>query len=277
MLFEDPQNQTVRVGPAEDLEIGPSAPIVLMAGPCTVEDSTDTLLAAAGARAAGATILRGGCFKPRTSPYSFQGMGKAGLSVLRWAADLNSLKVVTEVMDASQVKMVAAFADILQVGARNMQNYALLQALSAGEGKPVLLKRGIAATIEEWLHAAEYVLHAGAPVILCERGIRTFGNHTRFTLDVSSIPAVRRLSTLPIIVDPSHAAGHRHLVPALAKAAIAAGADGLLVEVHPCPERALCDGEQALLPEDLKALSGSIAAIAAAVGRRFKTQAVSVP
>jgi 3-deoxy-7-phosphoheptulonate synthase len=274
MLFQNPRNRTVRVG---DLEIGPDSPLVLMAGPCAVEGIGQLMASAEAAKAAGATILRGGCFKPRTSPYSFQGVGEDGLEILRRAADSTGLKVVTEVMDPSQVEIVASCADILQIGARNMQNYTLLRSMVAADGKPVLLKRGIAATIEEWLYAAEYILVAGSPVILCERGIRTFADHTRFTLDVSAIPAVKRQSALPVIVDPSHAAGCRHLVPALARAAVAVGADGLLVEIHPDPRGARCDKEQALLPEELQALSGDIAAIAAAVGRRFEVPVSVVP
>jgi 3-deoxy-7-phosphoheptulonate synthase len=243
--------------------------LVLMAGACAIENERQIHTIAALVAKAGAKILRGGAFKPRTSPYSFQGLGEVGLKLLRQAADAHGLLVVTESIDIDQLGLVAEYADIVQIGARNMQNFSLLRA--AGRlGKPVLLKRGVAATIDELLLAAEYILTGGnRNVILCERGIRTFATHTRFTLDVGIIPGVKELSHLPIIVDPSHAAGERQKVIPLALAGIAAGADGLLVEVHPQPEHALCDGPQALTPEQLSRLSQGLAAMGPALGRRF--------
>jgi len=251
------------------VEIG-GRKLVLMAGPCAVESEEQIFTIAEQVATSGAKILRGGAFKPRTSPYSFQGIGERGLKLLREAADAHRLLVVTEVMEPSQVELVAQYADILQIGARSMQNYPLLRA--AGRcGKPVLLKRGLAATIREWLLAAEYLLAEGNPrVILCERGIRTFEQeHARFSLDVTSIPTVKALSHLPVIVDPSHAAGLSHKVIPLALAGVAAGADGLLVEVHHDPSRALCDGEQALTPEGLKALVEALTKLGPALGRAF--------
>ncbi len=243
--------------------------LVLMAGACAIENERQIHAIAALVAKAGAKILRGGAFKPRTSPYSFQGLGEVGLKLLRQAADAHGLLVVTEAMDTDQLGLVAEYADIVQIGARNMQNFNLLRA--AGRlAKPVLLKRAVAATIDELLLAAEYILAGGnRNVILCERGIRTFATHTRFTLDVGIIPGVKELSHLPIIVDPSHAAGERHKVIPLALAGIAAGADGLLVEVHPRPDQALCDGSQALTPEQLSSLSQGLAAMSPALGRRF--------
>jgi len=251
------------------VEIG-GRKLVLMAGPCAVETEEQIFTIAEQVATSGAKILRGGAFKPRTSPYSFQGIGERGLKLLREAADAHRLLVVTEVMEPSQVELVAQYADILQIGARSMQNYPLLRA--AGRcGKPVLLKRGLAATIREWLLAAEYLLAEGNPrVILCERGIRTFEReHARFSLDVTSIPTVKALSHLPVIVDPSHAAGLSHKVIPLALAGVAAGADGLLAEVHHDPSRALCDGEQALTPEGLKALVEALTKLGPALGRAF--------
>jgi 3-deoxy-7-phosphoheptulonate synthase len=220
--------------------------LTVMAGPCAVE-SRDQLLRTADAVAeAGATVLRGGAFKPRTSPYSFQGLGMDGLRFLAEARERTGLPIVTEVMEPSQVELVALHADILQVGARNMQNYSLLMAVGRAS-RPVLLKRGLSATIEEWLMAAEYIVSSGNPqVVLCERGIRTFETYTRNTLDLSAVPLLHRLSHLPVIVDPSHATGKRWLVPSMALAAVAAGADGIMVEVHPDPDDALSDGEQSL-------------------------------
>jgi 3-deoxy-7-phosphoheptulonate synthase len=248
------------------VEIGGPA-IVMMAGPCSVE-SRDQIMASAGIVArAGAAVIRGGAFKPRSSPYSFQGMGEGGLSLLREAADSYGLLTVSEVMDLTQIPLVAAYADILQVGARNMQNYNLLRELGK-QAKPVLLKRGISATIEELLLSAEYILAGGNPnVILCERGIRTFESYTRNTMDISAIPVVKKLSHLPIIADPSHGTGRRDKVLPMARAAIAAGADGLIVEVHPDPDRALSDGAQSLRPEQFAELMDQLRIIAPAVNR----------
>lgn len=243
--------------------------LAMMAGPCSVESERQIHTIAQMVAQAGLRILRGGAFKPRTSPYSFQGLGEYGLRLLREAADAYGLLTVTEVMDTSQVDLVAQYTDILQIGARNMQNYSLLRAVGQCD-KPVLLKRGLAATVEELLLATEYILSAGnSRVILCERGIRTFCEHTRFTLDVAAIPVVKRLSHLPIIVDPSHAAGLRDKVIPLALAGIAAGADGLIVEVHHNPECALSDGPQALRPEQFRQLVEKASAMAAVVGRKF--------
>jgi 3-deoxy-7-phosphoheptulonate synthase len=244
--------------------------LVLMAGPCSVESEEQIHTVASIVAGHGTKVLRGGAFKPRTSPYSFQGLGEPGLRWLRQAADAHGLLVVTEVLDPRHVELVAAYADILQIGARNMQNFALLKEVGRCE-KPVLLKRGLAATLEEFLMAAEYMLAAGnTRVILCERGIRTFSDHTRFTLDVGIIPALKEASSLPVIVDPSHAAGARAKVIPLALAGIAAGADGLIVEVHHEPERALSDGAQSLLPEQFAQLTEKLTALAPVVGRRFQ-------
>jgi len=252
----------------ENVEIG-GKELVLMAGPCSVESEEQIHTIARIVAEGGAEVLRGGAFKPRTSPYSFQGLGERGLKLLRQAADANHLLTVTEVMDTAQVELVCEYADILQIGARNMQNFSLLKAVGAAK-KPVLLKRGMAATIEELLMAAEYILAEGNyNVILCERGIRTFENHTRFTLDVSAVPVVKELSHLPIIIDPSHAAGLRDKVLPLALAGIAAGADGLLVEVHHNPNKALSDGAQALFPQQFSKLSVELEMISPMIGRRF--------
>lgn len=255
----------------DGVEIGGNE-LVLMAGPCSVESEDQIERAAKLVSKQGAKVLRGGAFKPRTSPYSFQGLGERGLQLLQEAADAHGLLTVTEVMDASQVELVAQYADILQIGARNMQNYSLLKAVGQSE-KPVLLKRGLAATLEEFLMAAEYIMSEGNHrVVLCERGIRTFADHMRFTLDVGVIPVVKEVSHLPIIVDPSHAAGIRHRVIPLALAGIAAGADGLIVEVHHQPETALSDGTQALTPEQFTQMVREITVIAQAVGRGFSGQ-----
>jgi len=241
--------------------------VVLIAGPCSIE-SPEMLLDIAGAvREAGGSVLRAGAFKPRTSPYSFQGLGVAGLRALADARAATGLPIVTEVMDTRDVEMVAEVADLLQIGARNMQNFSLLKAVGRS-GRPVLLKRGLSNTLEELLMSAEYVLAQGNPnVILCERGIRTFERATRNTLDLSAIPVLKRESHLPVIADPSHGTGHWDLVAPMARAAVAAGADGVMVETHRCPERALSDGEQALLPETLMDLTRQLSRIAAAVGR----------
>ena len=241
--------------------------VVVMAGPCSVESRDQIQRSAEIVARAGAGVIRAGAFKPRSSPYSFQGLGEQGLVLLREAADANSLLVISEVMDASQIPVVAAHADILQIGARNMQNYTLLREIGKLR-KPVVLKRGIAATIEDWLLSAEYILAGGNyEVILCERGIRTFENYTRNTMDISAIPVIKKLSHLPILGDPSHGTGRRDFVLPMARAAVAAGADGLLVEVHPDPERALSDGAQSLRPEQLNELMSQLRIIAPAVGR----------
>ena len=241
--------------------------VVVGAGPCAVESAAQIDSVAETVARLGAKLLRGGAFKPRSSPYSFQGLGEAGLKLMREAADRNGLLVVTEVMDPSQVPLVLEYADLMQVGARNMQNYHLLRAL--GEiRKPVLLKRGMSATIEELLLSAEYILSGGNyDVILCERGIRTFETATRNTLDIAAIPVIKKLSHLPIFADPSHGTGRRDKVAPMARAAVAAGADGLLIEVHPDPEHALSDGAQSLFPEQFAKLMDELRIIAPAVGR----------
>lgn len=241
--------------------------VVVMAGPCSVESQEQIETSSEIVARCGATILRGGAFKPRSSPYSFQGMGAEGLLWMRQAADRHGLFVVSEVMDQTQIPLLLDHADILQVGARNMQNFNLLRELGKVR-KPVLLKRGIAATIEEWLLSAEYVLAGGNhAVILCERGIRTFENYTRNTLDISAIPVVKKLSHLPIVADPSHGTGRRDKVPPMARASVAAGADGLLVEVHPNPEKALSDGAQTLFPHQFEQLMKELEQIAPVLGR----------
>jgi 3-deoxy-7-phosphoheptulonate synthase len=242
--------------------------VVIMAGPCSVESERQILDAARAVREAGATVLRAGAFKPRSSPYSFQGLGRAGLQLLARAREETGLLIVTEVMDGEDMDSVAAVADIIQIGARNMQNYSLLKR--AGRvGKPVLLKRGLSATIQELLLSAEYILAAGNPnVILCERGVRGFDPATRNLFDLSAVAVVHGLSHLPIIADPSHGTGHRDMVIPMARAAVAAGADGLLVEVHPNPDRALSDGAQSLYPEQFERLMKEVRLIAEAIGRR---------
>src|SRR5919204_747258 len=239
-----PENTVVTVG---DVRVGGDE-VIVMAGPCSAENEKQVRSTAAAVRRAGAKIFRGGAFKPRSSPYSFQGLGEPGLRLLQDAAHAESLKLITEVMDLSQIELVGKYADIYQVGARNMQNYSLLRELGRAR-KPVLLKRGISATIEEWLLSAEYVLAGGnTDVMLCERGIRTFESYTRNTLDISAIPVVQKLSHLPVIVDPSHGTGKRDKVAPMARAAVAAGCDGLLIEVHCDPDHALSDGAQSLFP-----------------------------
>jgi len=243
--------------------------IVIMAGPCSVESEEIVLSVAREIKKAGAKILRGGAFKPRSSPYSFQGLGEKGLKILAEAREDTGLSIITEVISEVDVPLVAKYADILQIGARNMQNYQLLKTVGRFN-KPVLLKRGISATIEEWLMSAEYIQSEGNPdVILCERGIRTFETYTRYTLDISTIPVIKNLSHLPIIVDPSHAAGNSKYVPSLAKAAIAAGADGLLIEVHTQPSQALSDGKQSITPLAFQQLMDDIKNIAKIVGRKI--------
>jgi len=248
------------------IEIG-SDRIVVMAGPCAVESEEQLTKAAKVVKEAGACILRGGAFKPRTSPFSYQGMKEAGLELLGRVKEQLRIPVVTEVVDPYDVSLVSKYADILQIGSRNMQNYPLLTDVGKNK-RPVVLKRGFSCTVTEWLTAADYLLSEGnTQVILCERGIRTFEDSARFSLDISSIPVIKRFSHLPIIVDPSHAAGHYSLVPAIAKAAVAAGADGLLIEVHPDPKEALVDGLQSLTPSDFTRLMGELRAIAKSVGR----------
>jgi len=241
--------------------------VIVMAGPCSVESREQIDRSAEQVARAGARVIRGGAFKPRSSPYSFQGLGAEGLQMLRAAADRNGLIVVSEVMDQTQIPLVAEYSDILQVGARNMQNFTLLRELGKLR-KPVLLKRGIAATIEELLLSAEYIMAGGNyDVILCERGIRTFETYTRNTMDISAIPVVKKLSHLPMVADPSHGTGRRDKVAPMARAAVAAGADGLLIEVHPDPDRALSDGAQSLRPEQFEELMAQLRMIAPAVGR----------
>jgi 3-deoxy-7-phosphoheptulonate synthase len=258
-----PAGTVVHVG---DVDIGGDA-VVVMAGPCSVESAGQIERSAEIVARAGARVIRGGAFKPRSSPYSFQGMGQEGLQLLRAAADRHGLLVVSEVMDQTQIALVAEYADILQVGARNMQNFTLLRELGRLR-HPILLKRGISATIEELLLSAEYIMAGGNyDVILCERGIRTFETYTRNTMDISAIPVVKKLSHLPILADPSHGTGRRDKVAPMARAAVAAGADGLLIEVHPDPDHALSDGAQSLRPEQFEELMGQLRRIAPAVGR----------
>ena len=258
------ERSTVRVGAAV---VGSGGAFVI-AGPCAVETEEQVLATARLMKAAGADALRGGAYKPRSNPYTFQGLGRDGLAMLAKAREETGLPIVTEAMDEASLDLVAAYADVVQIGARNMQNYPLLKKAGRAH-KPVLLKRGAAATLEEWLLAAEYLLAEGNPdVILCERGVRTFSLHSRYTLDLSVIPAARELTHLPIVVDPSHATGRRDAVPAMARAAIAAGADGVMFEVHPVPEEALSDGRQALLPRQASELIPQLREIAALVARR---------
>ena len=257
------ENSVVSVG---GIEIGGKR-IVVMAGPCAVESEAQLMKAAKAVKESGADVLRGGAFKPRTSPFSFQGLEEKGLELLAKAKERFGILVVTEVVDPYNVDLVAKSADILQVGARNMQNFALLTNVGKSQ-RPVVLKRGFSSTITEWLTAADYLLAEGNnQVILCERGIRTFEDSIRFSLDISAIPVVKKFSHLPLIVDPSHAAGHYSLVPAVAKAAVAAGADGLLIEVHPNPKEALVDGLQSLTLSDFARLMAELRLIAKSVGR----------
>jgi 3-deoxy-7-phosphoheptulonate synthase len=261
-----PEGSIVELG--KDVAIG-GTEVVVAAGPCAVESPAQVDEIARCVARSGAKLLRGGAFKPRTSPYAFQGLGEEGLKLLRAAADQNGLIVVSEVMDPSQVELMLRYVDVLQVGARNMQNYHLLRALGEVQ-KPVLLKRGMSATMEELLLSAEYIMSGGNyKVILCERGIRTFETYTRNTLDIAAIPVLKQLSHLPVIADPSHGTGRRDKVAAMARAAVAAGADGLLIEVHPDPERALSDGVQSLYPDQFAQLMAEIRMIARAVGRRI--------
>ncbi|MCL4550744.1 MAG: 3-deoxy-7-phosphoheptulonate synthase [Bacteroidetes bacterium] len=250
----------------KDVEIGGNK-VVMMAGPCSVENEDQIFRLAKSVAKSGARILRGGAFKPRTSPYSFQGLGEEGLKLLRRAADENNLLVITEVMQIDHIDLIDKYTDIFQLGARNMQNFSLLKELGKVD-KPVMIKRGQAATIEEWLMSAEYILSGGnRNVFLCERGIRTFENYTRNTFDLSAIPVVHKKSHLPVIADPSHATGLRDQVPPMARAAVAAGADGLMIEIHDDPENALSDGPQALLPDTFQKLTEELRLIAKAIGR----------
>ncbi|WP_367138944.1 3-deoxy-7-phosphoheptulonate synthase [Saccharothrix sp. HUAS TT1] len=254
---------TVRVG---GVPIGPGT-VTLIAGPCAVETLDQTMEAAVMARAAGATLLRGGAYKPRTSPYAFQGLGPQGLRILAEVREATGLPVVTEVVSPADIDIVAEHVDMVQIGTRNMQNFPLLQAAGALD-KPVMLKRGMSSSIEEWLMAAEYIAQRGnLDIVLCERGIRTFETATRNTLDVSAVPVAQQLSHLPVIVDPSHSGGRRDLVLPLTKAAIAVGADGVIVDVHPSPETALCDGPQALVSADMAELAEVVDGFARLTGR----------
>jgi 3-deoxy-7-phosphoheptulonate synthase len=258
-----PEDTVVTVG---DVRIGGDE-VVVMAGPCSAETDAQVEATAAAVKRAGAKILRGGAFKPRSSPYSFQGLGEPGLVMLRDAAERHGLKLISEVMDISQIDLVGKYADIFQVGARNMQNFTLLRELGRVR-KPVLLKRGISATIEEWLLSAEYILAGGnGDVILCERGIRTFETATRNTFDISAIPVVKKLSHLPVVADPSHGAGRRDMVAPMARAAVAAGVDGLIIEVHHDPDRALSDGAQSMFPTQFDRVMAELRIIAPAIGR----------
>jgi 3-deoxy-7-phosphoheptulonate synthase len=252
-----PEDTIIQVG---DIAVG-NGNLVIMAGPCAIESELQALTIARHVKASGAHIFRGGAFKPRTSPYSFQGLGKKGLEILSKVRETTGMPVVTEVMDEDTFDLVESYTDIIQIGTRNMQNFSLLKRAGRAS-KPVLLKRGMAATIEEWLMAAEYILEGGnSQVILCERGVRTFADHSRNTLDLSSIPVVRKLSHLPIIVDPSHAAGRRDQVIPLSRAAVAAEAHGLMVEVHHEPEKAMSDGAQSLYPDQFTLLCKQVNAI----------------
>lgn len=260
-----PEATQLRCGPF----VAGGGMIGVMAGPCSVENEEQILITARAVKSAGATVLRGGAFKPRTSPYSFQGLKEAGLQMLAAAREETGLRIVTEVMSTDDVELVAQYADILQVGARNMQNYRLLEAVG-GVRRPVLLKRGPSATMDEFLLAAEYILNEGnEQVMLCERGIRTFETHTRFTLPLASIPYLHRKSHLPVIIDPSHGTGHTYMVADMAVAAVAAGADGLIVEVHPCPERAMSDGYQSLDFAAFEAMMQRCRRVAAAVDHQL--------
>jgi len=266
-----PEGTVVTLG---DVRIGGDE-VIVMAGPCSAETEEQVNATAAAVKKAGAKVLRGGAFKPRSSPYSFQGLGEEGLRMLRAAANQHDLQLVSEVMDISQIEVIDKYCDMFQVGARNMQNFTLLRELGHTR-KPVLLKRGISATIEEWLLSAEYILAGGnGQVVLCERGIRTFENYTRNTLDISAIPVVKKLSHLPIVADPSHGAGRRDMVAQLARAAVAAGCDGLIIEVHNDPDRALSDGAQSMFPAQFERLMAELRIIAPAIGRSICLEPVA--
>ncbi len=267
--FRDGEFSEVTVStPKGDVVFGKNHPVVVVAGPCSVENEKMIVETAKRVQQAGAKFLRGGAYKPRTSPYSFQGHGESALELLAAARDASGLGIITEVMDTADVEKIASVADVLQVGARNMQNFALLKKVGA-QSKPVLLKRGMSATIDEWLMAAEYILAAGnSRVILCERGIRTFdGKYTRNTLDIGVLPVLRTLTHLPIMLDPSHGTGRAEYVPDMAKAAIAAGTDSLMIEVHPDPARALSDGPQSLNPDKFDGVMKNLAIVGKALGR----------
>jgi 3-deoxy-7-phosphoheptulonate synthase len=266
-----PDNTVITI---DDVRIGGDE-VIVMAGPCSAESEEQVEACAAAVKRAGAKVLRGGAFKPRSSPYSFQGMGEEGLRLLRAAADRHNLKLITEVMDLSQIELIEKYAHILQVGARNMQNFTLLRELGKSR-TPVMIKRGISATIEEWLLSAEYVLAGGnLNVMLCERGIRTFETTMRNTFDIAAIPMVQQLSHLPVIGDPSHGTGRRDKVAPMARAAVAAGADGLIIEVHQDPDHALSDGAQSLLPQQFDRLMAELRIIAPAIGRSICLEPVS--
>src|SRR5262245_44162777 len=266
-----PENTIVSIG---DVRIG-GEEVIVMAGPCSAESEAQVEATASAVKRAGAKILRGGAFKPRSSPYSFQGLGEVGLKMLRAAADRHDLLLITEVMEIAQIELIEKYAHILQVGARNMQNFSLLRELGKSR-TPVMLKRGISATIEEWLLSAEYILAGGnTQVMLCERGIRTFESYTRNTLDISAIPVVQKLSHLPVIVDPSHGTGRRDKVAPMARAAVAAGADGLIIEVHCDPDHALSDGAQSMFPSQFDRLMAELRIIAPAIGRSICLEPVS--
>ena len=258
-----PHDTVIRV---RNVEIGNGIPIV-MAGPCSVESEDQILQTAHAVAAAGASILRGGAFKPRTSPYAFRGLGEAGLKLLAQARDETGLPIITEALNTQDVELVARYTDIIQIGARNMQNFALLKKIGRTR-RPIMLKRGLASTLKDWLMSAEYIMAEGNPaVILCERGIRTFDDHSRFTFDLSAVPVLRELTHLPIIVDPSHATGRWKSITPMSRAGIASGADGLIIEVHPNPAFAVSDGEQSLLPERFADLMHHVERIAAALDR----------
>jgi 3-deoxy-7-phosphoheptulonate synthase len=265
------ENTVITIG---DLRIGGDE-VVVMAGPCSAETEEQVESSAAAVKRAGAKVLRGGAFKPRSSPYSFQGLGEDGLRLLRAAADRHNLALITEIMEISQLEVIEKYAHILQVGARNMQNFSLLRELGKTR-TPVMLKRGISATIEEWLLSAEYILAGGnTEVMLCERGIRTFESYTRNTLDISAIPVVKQLCHLPVLVDPSHGTGRRDKVTPMARAAVAAGADGLLIEVHCDPDHAFSDGAQSLFPAQFDRLMAELRIIAPAIGRSICVEPVA--
>jgi len=266
-----PEGTVVTVG---DVRIGGDE-VIVMAGPCSAETEEQVNATAAAVRKAGAKIFRGGAFKPRSSPYSFQGLGEEGLKMLSVAAKANNMALITEVMDANQIELIGRYADIYQVGARNMQNFTLLRELG-NVRKPVLLKRGLAATIEEWVMSAEYILSGGNnDVILCERGIRTFETATRNTFDISAIPVVKKMSHLPVVADPSHGAGRRDMVVPMARAVVAAGADALIIEVHCDPDHALSDGAQSMFPAQFDRLMAELRIIAPAIGRTICLEPVA--